>query len=146
MAGAACAEVPEAGDGEDADGAWTGALRLVVRHVREREATLAGAQDDVAQAYLTLLARLTAAAPSIAPQHVRAVFADQIDDTDRAILRGLDEGPRSTLESRTGISKGVINRRLPRLHLIAGTTTNFQLGRAAHALGWLEPPPDPAGD
>lgn len=128
----------DACDGPDDDEPSLVALRLVVARVQRREARLVDAETQVAQAYAELLATLTAAAGRLPRQHVRAVFAAQIDDTDRTILRGLDRGPRSTLESRTRISRAVIDRRLPRLHRIAGTTTQFQLGRAAHALGWLD--------
>lgn len=130
----------EACDGPGDDEAFLVGLRLVVGRVQRREARLTDADAQVAQAYAELLATLTAAAASIPREPVRAVFAAQIDDIDRAILRGLDQGPRSTLESRTGISRAVIDRRLHRLHRIAGTTTQFQLGRAACALRWLDAP------
>lgn len=116
------------------------ALRVAVDHVAAGRTASAKAEAMIVAAHRELMAALIAVAATIPSEEIRGAFADQVDDVDRAILRGLDQGlSRNALHTRLGISRRDIDERIPRLHRLAGTITPFQLGRAATALGWLEP-------
>ena len=113
-------------------------LRAAIEHVSVGRRAVARADDQLDGAYRDLMSAVIPVAEKVSADDVRAAFADQIDDVDRAILHGLAQGvPRSSLHTRLGIKRREVDERIPRLHKLAGTETLFQLGRAASALGWL---------
>lgn len=118
------------------------ALRPVVEEIRrghdlllgESYDVLLGAYREMTGAVMTLTRmRLGGTAPA-------AEASGLVDETERSILAALDRGVLITNIARElGVTRRTVNRRLERLRKLTGAETPFQLGRAAHALGWLSP-------
>lgn len=121
------------------------ALRPVVEEIRRGHDLLQGESYDV---LLGAYREMTGAVMSLSRLRLRGTSpatgaSDLIDETERSILAALDRGVLITNIARElGVTRRTVNRRLKRLRKLTGTETPFQLGRAAHALGWL-PPDDP---
>lgn len=61
-----------------------------------------------------------------------------VDETDRRILAALGRGlPVKSVARELGLSTSTVNRHLRGMRERTGTTTQFQLGSVAGALGWL---------
>ncbi len=115
------------------------ALRPVVEEIRRGHDLLGETHDVLVDAYR----EMTAAVVSLTRMWVGgmppvAEASGLVDETERSILAALDRGVLMTnIERELGVSRRTINRRLKRLRDLSGAKTSFQLGRAAHALGWL---------
>jgi hypothetical protein len=115
------------------------ALRAALAQLVAARDAASRADTEIVAAHRDLVRALLDVIATIPAERIRAAFAEEITDVDRAILHGLADGlSRRSLHTRLGISRRDIDERIPRLHRLAGTTTQFQLGRAAAALGWLD--------
>ncbi len=124
-------------------------LREVAGELARGHDTLVASHDALLARYAELAHALVALSRRLGTGLGDAVpvgaDGDLLDDVDRDILAALDRGTLHTQLARDlGIARRTVNRRLQRLRRITGTTSPFQLGRAAAALGWLPATPEPS--
>ncbi|HEU0130964.1 MAG TPA: AsnC family protein [Mycobacteriales bacterium] len=106
--------------------------------VRDVQVKAEQATRDVAEALKAVL-RLAAVGSPV------EAFAPLVDAVDRAILTALLEGVSArALPGRVGLKKHVVRERVARMKVLTGADTLFQLGVAAGAFGWVDPPQTPA--
>ncbi len=131
-------------DAASQDDALDDLLVEAARLVDAGHQLLADGQAATLAAYRRLTEALTVASRRRARPDTDGALAGLIDDTDRRLLRHYDRGgARATLPRELRVPRSEVNARINRLRALTGTVTMFQLGRAAHAFGWLDDPAPP---